>query len=382
VPIACRHKREHGPLFCASDCPVNVPCGVFRYVRVENAAQLPPPDERAVDVAVLDMNYGWPNLGHDSLVHAVLDASCDLRELLEEAGLYLRVLSFDVRAKGLIPEPPGGRFSVYIGTGGPGHLDPRLNRGDLPGSQGLDEDPSWEAPLFALFDAIAADHEAALLAVCHTFGVMCRWSGVAEPRLRGPEKDGKSVGVRENVLTAAGRAHPWFQRFACELLDGRRLRILDNRLFDLVPHDEGLLRDAHGRLAVGYEWPRWPSHNALTMMEWARDPGGVMPRIFGVNHHPEIVDRERQLLILEQKRQTDGHLPASWYEERIETLTRTFADEDTERRLHITSDYTLLGPLRFHVQRQVRRRAEALGFEVDLREDRLHDEDAVGAGAR
>jgi hypothetical protein len=381
VPIACRFKLDHGPLFCATDCPANVPCGVFRYVRVEDATRLPPPDEHAVDVAVLDMNYGWPNLGHDSLVHAVLDTGCDLKALLEQTGLYLRVLSFDVRAKRLIPELPGGRFSVYLGTGGPGHLDPRLNHGDLPGSQGLEEDPSWEAPLFALFDAIAADHEAALLSVCHTFGVMCRWSGVAEPRLRGPEKDGKSVGVRENVLTAAGRAHPWFQRFASELPDGRRLRILDNRLFDLVPPDEGLLRDAHGRLAVGYEWPRWPEGNALTMMEWARDPGGVMPRIFGVNHHPEIVDRGRQLLILEQKRRSDDHLPASWYEERIETLTRTFADEDTERRLHVTSDYTLLGPLRFHVQRQVRRRAEALGFTVDLHEDRLHDEDAVGAGA-
>ena len=26
-----------------------------------------------------------------------------------------------------------------------------------------------------------------------------------------------------------------------------------------------------------------------------------MPRIFGVNHHPEIVDRSRQMLILQQK---------------------------------------------------------------------------------
>ncbi len=379
MPIACRNKLAHGPQFCATDCPASAPCGVFRYVRVERDEQLPAPDERAIDVAVLDMNHGWPNLGHDSLVHTILDASCDLLPLLEPFGLYVRAISFDVRVGHVLPEPPGGRFGVYVGTGGPGHLDPRLNRDAQPGSQDLNEDPAWEAPLFRLFDALLAHDEAALLAVCHTFGVMCRWSGVAEPRLRGAEKQGKSVGVRENVLTLAGQRHPWFQRFASELPDGRRLRILDSRLFDLVPTDEPRL-ESQGRTAIGYEWPRFPRDNALTMLEFARDRGGVMPRIFGVNHHPEIVDRARQLLILERKRAEPGGPPTSWYEERVETLTRTFADEDTERRLRLTSDFTLLGPLRFHVQRQVRRRAEALGLTLDLHEDRLLQEVAVGAG--
>ena len=37
----------------------------------------------------------------------------------------------------------------------------------------------------------------------------------------------------------------------------------------------------------------------------------------------------------------------------------------------LTSNYTLLTPLRFHLWRQVRRRAESLGYAVDLHEDRL-----------
>ena len=86
MPIACRFKVEHGMQFCVTDCPANVPCGVFRYVRVERPEDVPPRDERAVDVAVLDMNHGWPNLGHDSLVHAILDTGCDLLPTLQETG--------------------------------------------------------------------------------------------------------------------------------------------------------------------------------------------------------------------------------------------------------------------------------------------------------
>ncbi len=63
----------------------------------------------------------------------------------------------------MLPEPPGGRFAVYMGTGGPGHLDPRRNDGRSEGSQGIQEDPSWEQAVFRLFDAILADEGAALL---------------------------------------------------------------------------------------------------------------------------------------------------------------------------------------------------------------------------
>ncbi len=332
------------------------------------------------------MNHGWPNLGHDSLVHAVLDASCDLLDALRSAGLHLRVLSFDVRRGGVIPEPPGGRFGLYLGTGGPGHLDPALNRDGLPGSQDLDENPAWEAPLFALFDAILADREAALLAVCHTFGVMCRWAGLAAPVLRGPTKQGKSTGIRENVLTAQALDHPWFRRFADELPEHTRLRIMDNRLFDMLPA-EGLALLARTRpnhTVLGYEvLPDGERGDALTMVEFARDPGGVMPRLFGVNHHPEIVNRERQKLVLDQKRRHGPDaLPTSWYEERYEALTRTFAGEDTNERLHLTSDYTLLGPLRFHILRLVRQRAMASGVPVNIHEDHMladHGLTAVGA---
>lgn len=356
------------------DCPVIASPDTFRYGRIERPDDVPPADARAIDVAILDMNHGWPNLGHDSLVHAVRDAACDLAEAILGSGLYLRALSYDVRRSGVLPDPPGPRFSVYVGTGGPGHIDPRKNDGFSNGSQGIREDPFWEAPLFHLFDSVLANEGAALLAVCHTFGVLCRWSGVAAPVLRGPEKGGKSSGIRENILSLEAERHPWFQKFSRGLPDGRRLRIVDNRLFDLIPErsvfPEGILPLSYETRSLG-----GPPGDALTMLEFARDREGTMPRILAVNHHPEIVDRRQQISILEQK-WARGEVSRDWYEERAELLTQPFVGEEVEARIHHTATYTLHGPLRFHIYRQVRLRAEALGIPVDVDESSVIHEAA------
>jgi hypothetical protein len=371
----CQMKRSFGKEFCLEDCPsLKAREDVYEYVRVESPADLPPPDPKAIDVAILDMNHGWPNLGHDSLVHAIQDAACDLIPILEPAGLRIRALSFEVRQRHMIPEGPGGRFALYVGTGGPAHLDPRQNDGTSPGSQGIHEDPAWEAPLFRLFDAIRDDDDAALLAVCHSFGVMCRWSGIARPALRGPEKGGKSAGVLENVFSAQAADHPWFGTLA-RALPGRRLRIIDHRLYDLLPTGEG-----PRTTTIGYETRGvgGPEGDALTMVEWARDRGGVMPRIFAVNHHPEIVDRSRQMLVLREKLER-GEVTKEWYEERAKILDETYANDAFDHRLHLTSDYTLMGPLRFHLYRQVRRRAESLGLSLPLHEDAVLPAAEVGS---
>jgi hypothetical protein len=197
---------------------------------------------------------------------------------------------------------------------------------------------------------------------------MCRWSGAAQPVLRGKSK-GKSTGILENLLTPEARQHPWFKRFADELPDGRRLRVVENRLFDLVPDGDrlppGILTIGHETLGLG-----GPRGEAVTMLEFARDREGLLPRVFASNHHPEIVDRFRQIMILEQKYDR-GDVSHEWYQERLEVLTRTYPDENSDQRLHVTSDYTLLGPLRFHLYRAVRRRAEELGLAVDLHEHRV-----------
>ncbi len=71
---------------------------------------------------------------------------------------------------------------------------------------------------------------------------MCRWSEIAQPVLRPAEKGGKSAGVVENLLTDDAMQHPWFRQLADELPDHRRLRIVDHRLYDLIPFAAALPR--------------------------------------------------------------------------------------------------------------------------------------------
>lgn len=315
----------------------------FEFVHAADSA--PAASDESIDVAVLDMHHGWPNVGHDSLVHAVRDLAEECRDALTASGAKVRVISYDVRNRIQLPEGDR-RFALYIGTGGPGHLDPRENDGVSEFSQGIKESTAWERPLFNLFDAIFARPDAALLAVCHSFGLMCRWAGVAEPVLR----EEKSSGVPMNALTDSAKAHPWFSAFAEQLPDRRHFRVVDNRLFDLM------VADTCGADCLAFEND---DSGALTMVELARDPDGEMPRILGMNHHPEIIDREHVLAVLEEKRQHQD-VTEQWYQERAGTMRNLFHGE-VERQSRLTSEYTLIGPLRYHVRRAVAERCEVNG---------------------
>jgi hypothetical protein len=362
MAFQCEPQHTFGYDYCITRCP-SIATGVFEHVRVEREADRPATDPRTLDVAVLDMNHGWPNVGHDAIVMGIQTIACDIRETLLAARLRVRAISYDVRRGGVIPPRPdahagtGAAGGIYVGTGGPGHLDPHANDGISAGSQGIHENPAWEAPLFALFDAIHDHRGAALLGVCHTFGVMCRWLGVARPVLRGADKGGKSAGIVENVLTPEAGTHPWF-RHLIEDAHGDRISILDNRLYDLIP--TGAWRDVR---ALSYE----STGESLTMIEVDQEAGEAMPRILAVNHHPEVVNRARLLTLLWQKR-ARGEVSHAWYEERAAAMTQTLRDESSDRGLDLTSRYTFFEPLRFHIYQQLRHKAEALGGTIDLDE--------------
>jgi hypothetical protein len=367
MPFDCRFRSTHGHEACVDSCPTTGPRPTFVFARVERPTDLPAVDSHTIDIALLDMHHGWPNLGHDAIGYGIQNIVCDVTPSLRQAGLRVRVLSYDVRRGHQIPEAPGDRHRIYVGTGGPGHLDPRLNDGVSAGSQGIREDPAWEPKVFALFDAIRADSQAALLAVCHTFGVMCRWLGIAGVVLRGEEKGGKSSGIADNLLTEAALEHPWFRGLVRELPGGRRLKVLDNRLYDLIP-PAPLARPL---VALSCEASGAGSEpgEALTAVEVARDADGIMPRILGVNHHPEIVNRSRQLTIL-RKRMERGAVTPEWYAERAKALTDIIGDERGDQLLFLTSSYMFHGPLRFHLYKQIRLRAERLGVNIDIDEHR------------
>lgn len=315
---------------------IHEPNPFFEYVRVTDS--VPAGRRDRIDVALLDMNHSWPNVGHDALVQILLEIAEERRDELARLGTKVRLISYDVRRTSLVPESPNGRFQIYIGTGGPGHLDPRLNNGVHEWSQGVAESTEWEKPLFALFDDILASPTAAMFAVCHSFGLVCRWSKIARPELR-PEK---SAGMPLNRLSREAMQHPWFEQFARELPDHQHFRVVDNRLFDLM------LEDAGKSLPMAFEAA---GSTALTMVELARDPGGTMPRFLGMNHHPEIIDRDHIMQVLDVKR-AHGEVSDQWYAERATTMRDLFRGEK-ERQSRLTSHYTLMEPLRFQLERVI-----------------------------
>jgi hypothetical protein len=81
------------------------------------------------------------------------------------------------------------------------------------------------------------------------------------------------------------------------------------------------------------------------------------------------VNRARQVTIL-RKRMDRGAVTAEWYAERAQALTDVIGDARGEQLLHLTSSYMFMGPLRFHLYKQIRLRAASLGRAIDIDETR------------
>jgi hypothetical protein len=313
----------------------------LRYARVQSPGDEPRPEPGLLEVAVLDMNHGWPNLGHSSIVETLLGIANDARAAIGAGAPEFRVVSYDVRGAGAVPSLEGGRYPLVVGTGGPGAVDPYRNDGVSEGTQGIVDDPRWEAPLHRLFDTVAADPSRSLLAICHSFGLLMRWSGFATPVLRA---GGKCAGVVTNVLTEKAHEHPWFRRF-WEASGGERIDVLDSRLYDLLPTGR------NGATALAHE----ASGDAVTMVEIARAADGSKPRMWGVNHHPEIGDRGRQKERL-ARLEARGEVSHEWVVERRAAMEAWNASAATEQRLQSTAEFTFEAPVRDIIARAMAER--------------------------
>ncbi len=314
------------------------------YARVHTPADEPPPVPGVLDVAVLDMHHGYANLGHASIVESLLNYAHDERARRNGSAPALRVLSYDVRAGHAIPASVA-RFPLVVGTGGPGALDPRENDGVSPGSQGVHEDPAWEAPLFRFFDAvIRTEGDRAprdLPLVRDPVALVGRGALGAAPGAKG----GKSAGIVTNVLTDEAWAHPFFADYFAEN-GGPEVKVLDSRLFDLLPTGNGFARPLAFECEPGGTRPG----EAVTMLEFAHVPGSALPRVWGVNHHPEIGDvglqRERLHRLWE-----NGGLTEAWFKERLSALDAWNASAAAEHGLQKTTSWTFERPLRLHIAR-------------------------------
>jgi hypothetical protein len=318
----------------------------FEFARVEQPREIPRHNPRVIDVALLDMHHGFTNLGHNAIVALVRDAAVASDDALARAGQRVRLVSYAVRDKLMVPHHARGRHRLYLGTGGPGHLDPRRNT-HARGLQEIQEDPSWELPLWRLFEAIAADDDAAMFGVCHTFGLLCRWSGVAQPVLRGPEKSGPKSGVSSNVLTPQAIEHPWFAT-----LSHSGVPVLDSRYYDLVPAAPTF---PAGLTPIAFDSLRADdcAGQALTMLELARERDGSAPRIFAVNSHPEIGSPQRVGALLDRML-ANGMITAEYHTERSAAILPMLRGDRGDERLAVAR--RLFGDL---VHRHIDRLARA-----------------------
>jgi hypothetical protein len=243
-----------------------------------------------------------------------------------------------VRNRLLLPSAPEpGEFAIYLGTGGPGHLDPRKNVRDDVNRGEIAETDAWEAPLFALFDAIDRSPDAALYAVCHSFGLLCRWSNIAQPVLRDASRGGPSIGVVDNVLTPEALLSPWFSKLSAHLPDGVHMPIVDSRHYDLIPTRSSFPRDI---TAIGYETVErgGPAGPAITMVEFARKAGGT-PRMFAANHHPEIPDFVELQALLDEKLES-GEVSQAWHDERAQLIGLLQSSDHSEPARLLAAGYS------------------------------------------
>ena len=351
MPIACRLKRTRGSHFCNGDCPVAAQPSAFEVVRIEQPSDAPAADPSAVDVAVLDMNHGWaepgPRLAGPRRAGRGLRRAAGSRQPPACACACSR--STCAAAAWCPSRPP--RFALYLGTGGPGHLDPHLNDGESPGSQGMRRGPVLGgAHLRALRRHPAPRPTRRCSAVCHTFGVMCRWSGAAESVLRAAAEGRQERGHPRERAHAGGAGPPLVRAaWPTSCRSGGACAWSTTGCSTSSP----AARCRAGAMPIGFETLGLggpPGDGAHHDGVRARRRGDVMPRVFGVNHHPEIVDRV-----------APAHDPGAEARARRghrRVVRRPHADARASTRttrqrprLHLTSDFTLLGPLRFHLYR-------------------------------
>ena len=67
-------------------------------------------------------------------------------------------------------------------------------------------------------------------------------------------------------------------------------------------------------------------------------------------------------------------MSSEWYEERLSGIEQVFSSEQSEHLVRLTARFTLLDPLRFHLYRAVRLKAESLGLQPTFHENQVIDE--------
>ena len=272
MPLECGYKQRHGRQFCVTDCPASEPGRLLRLRQGRAPEDLPASDPRTIDVAVLDMNHGWPNLGHDSLVHAVMDAACDVApELLRPRGCACARSPSTCAARGCCRSRPGRASRSTSAPAVPATSTRAPTTACGPSRRASARTRRGRRRRSASSTPCRRDEQRGAPRASATPSACCA-AGRARrrPVLRGPEK-GKCSGVLENVLTWDGAPAPLVPalrraaRTGRAAARGREPPVRPDPAARRLPR-RAACRSATRRCGVG-----GAPGEAVTMIEFARD---------------------------------------------------------------------------------------------------------------
>ena len=209
----------------------------------------------AVNIAILDLNEGQPNLGMKSI-----------REIIHNwektIDIEVSTREFEVRQK---IELPDLSFDIYISSGGPGSpLD----------SEGTE----WENKFFEWIRSVETWNQKSsnypkkhVLFICHSFQLACRYYNVATICKR----NSTSFGVFPVHLLAAGKKEPVFEALQDPFY------AMDSRDFQAISPKQNRLKAIGAKiLAIEKERPHVPLERAIMAIRFN-------PYFIGSQFHPE-----------------------------------------------------------------------------------------------
>ena len=240
MPFDCDHRRTLGPDVCPAACHAVDAAARSPTSGPTSRRDLPTPEP---GVARRLRPRHEPRLAeHRPRRHRHGGADGGLRPgrtRSPRAGLRIRVVSCDVRRGLVVPPLPDARGGLYLGTGGPGHIDPALQRRRRrqPGHRrvaGL-----GVAALRALRRRARPPRRGADRHLPHLRRdeplARRRRSGAARPREGRQERRHRrhraDAGSRPRIPGSAR----WRSGVADEPGHAGRIRVLDSRLYDLLP---------------------------------------------------------------------------------------------------------------------------------------------------
>ncbi len=213
--------------------------------------------ETTINVAILDLYNGEPNLGMHAIERFLLNGRAHF------SGRSFTWTVFDVRR---LAEVPDLSFDLYISSGGPG--SPFEGVGS-----------AWEHAYFNWVDAVwrhnnahRADGDAKhVLFICHSFQLMCRHFGVAEVT----ERQSPSFGVFPVHPTHAGLHDPLFQGL------GDPFYAADFRRWQVIHRHERRIEELGAQILAREKIrPYVAFEQAIMAMR-------ISPEMVGVQFHPE-----------------------------------------------------------------------------------------------